>query len=244
MLLTQTMVGVMNRINPRILGIVMALGGVCVALPFQQLSNRKAPLAPARNSESIEWRSQDFTLEVTAQGQPLTNSPYAEDHPKSPAFGGGGGLVANARASLDNVAPPPPLAGAYDATATPRSTATNGLRDDDRPRPDPTGESHSSVASTSQLPSVAIKHELTDGDTLQALAEKHLGSRLRWTEIYNANPEILSDPEVLPLGVTIVILPGIQPRNRARVNQSGINQADSLVPVSRHDLERFRGAND
>jgi nucleoid-associated protein YgaU len=87
--------------------------------------------------------------------------------------------------------------------------------------------------------SVAITHKIVDGDTLEALAEVHLGSRSRWTEIYNANPEILDNPEVLPLGVTIVILPGIRPSRPANSPET-----EALVPVLGSDLLKFRNAID
>ncbi len=230
----------MNRISPRLLGIIVVLGGVCAALPFQRRASRQVTVEPAANTETIEWRSNDFTLEVTAQDQPLPGSPYADDRPRSPAFGGANGVTVNSQASLDDISQPPALAGAYQAATAVASNGTGSVPDSGGPS-GTTREavSDSTAAAATPLQSVAITHEIAVGDTLEALAEEHLGSRLRWTEIYNANPEILDNPEVLPLGVTIVILPGIRPSVPANSNET-----ESLVPVRSSDLLKLRHATD
>ena len=207
----------MNRISPSVLGIFVVVGGVCAALPFQRQAHRQVTVEPTTNSETIQWRSNDFTLKVIAHDQPLTDSPYADDRPSSPAFGGGNGAAIMSPASLDEITQPPVLAGVYDSSAAIASVTA--------------------VAATPAR-SVAITHKIVDGDTLEALAEVHLGSRSRWTEIYNANPEILDNPEVLPLGVTIVILPEM-PATPA-ISQ----ETESLVPVRGSDLLRFRATID
>jgi nucleoid-associated protein YgaU len=43
-------------------------------------------------------------------------------------------------------------------------------------------------------------HKIADGDTLPALAARYLGSPSRAMEIFKANREVLSDPELLPIG--------------------------------------------
>ena len=227
----------MNRINPRIMGFLLILGGVCAALPFQKLASHPAPHSRSSNSESIEWRSNDFTLEVAAQARPLTGADDPLDRPKSPAFGSGNRAVINSRASLDNITQPPALAGDYE------SAAANAILSDrvigNLEATPPVTNDGVPATTTSPLESVAITHEIVDGDTLEDLAEKHLGSRVRWTEIYNANPEILDNPEVLPVGVTIVILP----RMRASDSEN-VLMADSLVPISNGDLLKFRSASE
>jgi nucleoid-associated protein YgaU len=51
-------------------------------------------------------------------------------------------------------------------------------------------------------------HKVADGDTLQTLAEQYLGSADRFSEIYEANRDLLSSPEILPIGVELQIPPG------------------------------------
>jgi len=170
----------------------------------------------------------------------MNSSPYADDHPKSPAFGGAGGVTVHSQASLDDIIQPPALAGAYEAAAAIAAIGTASLEESGEqagttraPKVDSSG------AAATPLQSVAITHDITDGDTLEALAEEYLGSRLRWTEIYNANPDILDNPEVLPVGITIIILPGMRPSTPASYHET-----DSLVPVRSSDLLEFRSATE
>lgn len=48
-------------------------------------------------------------------------------------------------------------------------------------------------------------HTIIDGDTLPILANRYLGSTDRANEIFQANRDILSHPELLPLGETLRI---------------------------------------
>jgi nucleoid-associated protein YgaU len=49
------------------------------------------------------------------------------------------------------------------------------------------------------------RHRIADGDNLQSLAEEYLGSADRYEEIYDANRDVLSSPDLLPIGVEILI---------------------------------------
>ncbi len=48
-------------------------------------------------------------------------------------------------------------------------------------------------------------HKIVNGDTLQDLAARYLGSALRAGEIFQANRDVLTDPELLPIGVELKI---------------------------------------
>jgi nucleoid-associated protein YgaU len=48
-------------------------------------------------------------------------------------------------------------------------------------------------------------HKVVDGDTLELLAEHYLGFSARATEIFETNRGVLSDPEILPIGVELKI---------------------------------------
>jgi nucleoid-associated protein YgaU len=50
-------------------------------------------------------------------------------------------------------------------------------------------------------------HKVADGDTLRALAHRYLGNADRSGEIYEANRDVLPNPEVLPIGVELKIPP-------------------------------------
>ena len=53
----------------------------------------------------------------------------------------------------------------------------------------------------------ASTHTVVDGDTLAALAERYLGSATRAAEIYEANRDVLHDPNLLPIGAELKIPP-------------------------------------
>ncbi|CAK8989632.1 LysM domain-containing protein [Durusdinium trenchii] len=50
-----------------------------------------------------------------------------------------------------------------------------------------------------------IQHKIIDGDTLRSLAKRYLGEESRYLEIFEANREQLSSPEVLPIGAELLI---------------------------------------
>lgn len=49
------------------------------------------------------------------------------------------------------------------------------------------------------------KHRVRDGDTLASLAERFLGDAKRADELLAANRERITDPELLPIGIELVI---------------------------------------
>jgi nucleoid-associated protein YgaU len=56
-------------------------------------------------------------------------------------------------------------------------------------------------------PSKARTHVVVDGDTLTGLAARYLGSSDRYREIFDANRQLLSTPDLLPIGATLEIPP-------------------------------------
>jgi nucleoid-associated protein YgaU len=50
-----------------------------------------------------------------------------------------------------------------------------------------------------------VRHRVVDGDSLASLAEKYLGSRLRYMEIFNANRHVLASPDLLPIGIELLM---------------------------------------
>jgi len=50
-------------------------------------------------------------------------------------------------------------------------------------------------------------YRLRDGDTLEWIAERFLGSRERAGELFTANQDVLARPDLLPVGTTIKIPP-------------------------------------
>jgi nucleoid-associated protein YgaU len=56
-------------------------------------------------------------------------------------------------------------------------------------------------------PKALRRHRITDGDSLESLAQRYLGQAERAAEIYALNGDILAAPDLLPLGRIIRIPP-------------------------------------
>jgi len=105
------------------------------------------------------------------------------------------------------------------AAAEPRRSAPTIVTPADRPAPPPElpkcypndGQPATSRWGTSlseMLPESASApptHKIIDGDSLGLLAERYLGSATRAREIYEANRNVLSKPEILPIGAELKI---------------------------------------
>lgn len=51
------------------------------------------------------------------------------------------------------------------------------------------------------------RHKIVDGDTLETLAERYLGHAERAGELFDLNRDVLSNPELLPIGTFLRIPP-------------------------------------
>lgn len=69
------------------------------------------------------------------------------------------------------------------------------------------------------------KHRVRDGDTLANLAERFLGDASRAPELLDANRDVIANPELLPIGVELVI-----PAPKS-VSSDDLDDED-LVPVA------------
>ena len=49
-------------------------------------------------------------------------------------------------------------------------------------------------------PAKLVRHKIIDGDTLPSLAKRYLGDKERYREIFEINRDVLSSPELLPIG--------------------------------------------
>jgi nucleoid-associated protein YgaU len=72
-------------------------------------------------------------------------------------------------------------------------------------------------------------HWITDGDTLQELAFRFLGDRNRWREIREANRDVLTTDDILPIGKEIRI-PARAARNSSAPPQTA-EESQGLVPI-------------
>jgi nucleoid-associated protein YgaU len=87
------------------------------------------------------------------------------------------------------------------------------------------------------------RHRVVDGDTLAQLAQKYLGDERRYLEILCANREVLTDPNLLPIGAELIIPagdgePGVsvaQARTKNTTTASAVpvpRESSSAIPTS------------
>jgi hypothetical protein len=82
--------------------------------------------------------------------------------------------------------------------------------------------------------STAIVHRIADGDTLSRLAQRYLGRSDRYLEIYDANRDVLSNPDLLPIGVMLKIPPRhTAAAQRGALQSEPLEPAQELVPVEK-----------
>jgi len=75
-------------------------------------------------------------------------------------------------------------------------------------------------------------HTIVDGDTLFYLAERYLGDGERYLQIYEANRDVLRDPDVLVLGAVLRIPPADSAPLNADEQLAEAAKSGGLVPVS------------
>lgn len=163
--------------------------GVVSALPFRQApAERLEVQPPAVVPVALPIRRQESPLEL-AQAQEISPasgffsaSERVPETPKLPS-------ASDVSAERLNVAPPPAMPIAFQPIA-------EGLKPtswkpkppvDIRPKPKPR------------------PYRLRDGDTLEGLAERFLGDRLRAEEIFEGNRQLLERPDLLPVGKEILL---------------------------------------
>jgi nucleoid-associated protein YgaU len=94
--------------------------------------------------------------------------------------------------ALDNLAPPPALPVAFHPTLPP--TQPNDWRPD-------------SIVKPAIQPRPPRPYRIRDRDTLELIAERLLGDKQRAGEIFESNRNVLSRPDLLPVGMTILLPP-------------------------------------
>ena len=164
------------------------LCGVAAAMMF-----RHEPPATRAAGNELPLRNQAGT----AFDRPLLSGPY-----EPPVALVKRSLPASRQASrnvtiltpMDPGAPPPPLGEDYPAPGDSQSSRWGtAIR--------PAFPNASAENASQRL------HRIVDGDTLQSLAARYLGSEDRAMEIFEANRDLLSSPKVLPIGKVLKIPP-------------------------------------
>jgi nucleoid-associated protein YgaU len=100
-------------------------------------------------------------------------------------------VVSEQRGPVDLAAPPPVLAKTF--PQEPLSDVSGGT------------VTEWGVETDASSAAGPRKHRVKDGDTLATLAERYLGDPTRAGELLEANRTLISNPELLPIGVELVV---------------------------------------
>lgn len=188
----------MNRSRRIVLFGAIIVVAIVVAMPFfrHQTTDRSDSAAPA-NSNKVELSVNSSVLQPAQDPAKLvTDDSPATIVPANvgPAFTGQlgkTGEIANPQALTVDDAPSAPEGFPHN------SGNMNSV-------PTPSGDvllQGQQLANNSQRRT----HIIQDGDSLPSLAARMLGSADRADEIFQANRDVLSHPDLLPIGQTLVI---------------------------------------
>lgn len=187
------------------------LTGLVAAWPFRQ--GPEAPAAglvvdvPLRSAEpsltalppSSDSPAADLTALDAAHSGEAPQIEFASEYPAAENRGG-----APHRHELDTIATTPYLADGFSrlATADAQNRRIAGPEDAISG-----GRNWRPVRLKLPTPKALRRHRITDGDSLESLAQRYLGQAARAGEIYALNGDILAAPDLLPLGRIIRIPP-------------------------------------
>ncbi len=160
-------------------------GAFLLAHPFRQESTLRGLPLPEPAEEVV-------LRETPAPGsyEPLRpEAPTAEIQPTLLAPPPDPGQPQRLDEGLSRLAPPPAMARTY-----PGSTGSGY---------DPGGPADLRGAGRQ----VQRTHVVRDGDTLEGLAQRYLGDRGRWPEIFELNRDQVPQPDLLPLSARLAIPP-------------------------------------
>lgn len=154
-------------------------------VPRSSSSRDAAPTAPAPTFDEPSSAEPDGWPELRAP-LPPAEAPYATAAPRE---------VQAAKPTL----PENPYGARprFDATSTNFDSDFNPLRYD--------AAAGGSIDPIQRRPTgdVYVKHIVTDGDTLPAIAERYLGDASRAQELFELNSDRLEHPDVLPIGMVL-----------------------------------------
>jgi hypothetical protein len=202
-------------------GLVMA-GGVALAWPFRHAQPlAPQPLSVNHEAPDLTWSPpQDLTLQVHSQpGQsPAPELPPVSTSPGRLARPAAFQTVPANEPPIEALPAPPYLPMSYESLlvpvgSEPAATRINHGPDTNLPVHEPLLPSADEVAAAKEAQRkpgpLWRKHRIVEGDTLATLAQRYLGDASRSGEIHVANIDRLANPEILPLGVTLLIPPRV-----------------------------------
>lgn len=174
-------------------------GGISIAWMFKKDA---ASTAPSANDNSAQ-AGFGGPVERRLAGKPTIGPGMGNAYQTAPQAGPVYKVPTAATGVLpDRSAAPPELPASYQRTFSPFGTLLDG--DDEVKEAADGDESSSESEPPSRAPgAIPATHKIADGDTLSKLAIKYFGSADRYLEIYTLNRDILSSPDLLPIGTSI-----------------------------------------
>ena len=172
------------------LALGVLLFGLCAALPFRLPPPISPKPAPAVVPMSLTLRRPDAPLELAPR---IEVSPAVGLETANFAANSSSSQIldrATQNSDLANLVPPPALPVSFQPT---NSEPPRDWKPEPLAKPAP--------------PARPRPYRLRDGDTLEKIAERLLGDRSRAAEIFEANRNVISQPDLLPVGVTIMLPP-------------------------------------
>jgi len=182
------------RASRVLFALAVVLVGLIAAWPFRLLPS--PPVNQPRQATTpmqLTIRRPDVPLELAPRidispAEGLHTEPKASDSPPSPPAP----LPTAPNYALENLSPPPALPVAFHPTLPP--TQPNDWRPD-------------AIVKPAIQPRPPRPYRIRDRDTLELIAERLLGDKQRADEIFEANRNVLSRPDLLPVGLTILLPP-------------------------------------
>lgn len=216
----------MPRLHSTTMGLLILIVSFAVALPFRQQGPSRQITGPAPGSDLTLERPEEPTdlsvarsnrsgrglsgqPETPRRESPLRPEPRATRLQREPATRVNSPKMADAYPAAGSRAPLPPKP---DPTGPPsRLTSSAGHVQVQSPTDGPPpaeAEAPTPRTETSKIPErpEELFHEVRDGDTLESLATRYLGSPDRAGEIFEANRESLQSADLLPIGLRLRIL--------------------------------------
>ncbi len=220
----------MARLRNHVIGITVISAGVCGALPFRNESID----SPATPSPEVAQQQIDLLQDTERQGISMQNigpkqqlqlnlsvaaphalpttEPELVSRPATLELSTTGHI--QTAANSGSIEAPPKVANRFEPLVTTRPASQE-------PQPDNT------------LVIIDRLHRITDGDTLESLAERYLGDGTRWREILKQNETLLAGQDLLPIGEDLRIYGARSTRATHSAVQSNPETARALVPISR-----------
>jgi phage tail protein X len=168
--------------------------GVIAAWPFRQFPS-PPDIHPRQATTPMQLtiRRPDVPLELAPRidispAEGLHEERKVSDIPPSPLAA----LPIAPNYALENLVPPPTLPVSFHPTLPP--SQPNDWRPD-------------AIVKPAVHPRPPRPYRIRDRDTLELVAERLLGDKTRASEIFDANRNVLSRPDLLPVGVTIMLPP-------------------------------------